>query len=59
MLKKMVQLEGVSELSKSAQKDIQGKGNGLIACYCPDGTVVVTHDDSCAAVIDHYCLLDS
>lgn len=59
MLKKILSLKGADALSKEAQKEIKGKGGYILACYCPDGTVVVAHADSCDAVIDHFCDLEA
>ena len=59
MLKNILNLEGAEELTKSAQKEIKGSGGDLIACHCPDGSLVVGHADNCQSLIDHFCALDS
>lgn len=59
MLKNILNLEGAEELTKSAQKEIKGKGGDLLACLCPDGTRIITHGDSCDQVIAQFCALDS
>lgn len=59
MLKKILSLKGADALSKEAQKEIKGQGGGIIACYCPDGTLVVSHSDSCDDAINHFCALEA
>jgi hypothetical protein len=59
MLKNILNLEGAQELSKKEQKLINGKGGDILACRCPNGTVVVGHADSCSTLINLLCELDS
>lgn len=60
MLKNMLTLEGVTELSKTTQKEIKGQGdNDVLACHCPDGSLVIAHGDSCAVVISQFCAQDA
>jgi hypothetical protein len=59
MLKNILKLEGAQQLSKSEQKAVKGKGGELMACRCPNGTLVVGHADDCSSLINHFCELDS
>ena len=59
MLKEILKLEGVTEVSKLAQKSIIASGTPLLACKCPDGSLVIGHGITCATVINQFCLLDS
>lgn len=59
MLKNILKLEGAVELSRSAQKEIKGSGDDLIACRCPDGSLVIGHADDCQSLINQFCALDS
>ena len=59
MLKNILKLDGAQELSKEMQKSVKGMGGDIIACRCPDGSLVVGHGDDCSYLIDHFCLLDS
>lgn len=60
MLKNILNLEGVQEINKNEQKAIIGKGNfDILACRCPDGTIVVGHADNCGSLITILCELDS
>lgn len=59
MLKNILQLDGAQELSKEMQKTVTGKGGDLMACQCPDGSLVVGHANDCSYLINHFCLLDS
>lgn len=59
MLKNILNLAGTQELSKSEQKLINGKGGDILACLCPNGTVVVGHADNCSTLINILCELDS
>lgn len=58
MLKDILKLSGAKELSQKAQKSIVGGCDDLLACTCPDGTVVVAHGTTCKTVIDSFCLSD-
>lgn len=58
MVKNILNLQGVSTLSKNEQKEIKGKGGDLLACLCPDGTRVIAHGNSCDDVVAQFCALD-
>ena len=60
MLNNILNLEGAQQLSKGEQKLINGKGDSdILACRCPNGSVVVGHADNCATLINLLCELDS
>lgn len=60
MLKNILNLEGAQKLSRNEQKSINGKGDGaILACRCPNGSVVVGHADNCSTLINLLCELDS
>ncbi|MFC4818315.1 MULTISPECIES: hypothetical protein [unclassified Flavobacterium] len=59
MLKNILKLNGAQKLSNEMQKSIQGKGDDLMACICPDGQLVVTHGDSCQQIIAQFCAMDA
>ncbi len=58
MVKKILSLQGATELSRNEQKAITGKGNDLLACTCPDGSRVIAHGDKCQEVIAQFCAAD-
>nr|WP_294939330.1 hypothetical protein [uncultured Flavobacterium sp.] len=55
MLKNILQFEGAKELSKSEQKSITGKDGDILACRCPNGSLVVGHADNCTTLINLLC----
>jgi hypothetical protein len=59
MLKNILKLEGAVGLSKAEQKTIKGSGGDLLACRCPDGSLVVGHADTCDQLVSQFCALDS
>lgn len=60
MLKNILNLEGAQQLSRSEQKLINGKGGSdILACRCPNGSIVVGHADSCDTLVNLLCELDS
>ncbi len=58
MVKKILNLQGATKLSRNEQKEIIGKGGDLLACTCPDGSRVIAHGDSCEQVIAQFCAAD-
>ncbi|HKX85707.1 MAG TPA: hypothetical protein VJL37_03480 [Flavobacterium sp.] len=55
MLKNILQLDGAQELSNEMQKSITGQGGELMACRCPDGSLVVAHGDYCEQIVSQFC----
>lgn len=58
MLKNILNL-GAQQLTRNEQKAIKGKGGDLLACRCPDGTLVVGHADNCSTLVNQFCAQDS
>ncbi len=63
-MKKLKGLFGVEVLGANEQKNINGGGPGVEACYCPGtgvfaGIIHPGEGETCAAVIAESCLLDS
>lgn len=63
-MKKLKNLIGIEILSASEKKNINGGGPGPEACYCPGtnilaGIIHPNEGETCAAVIDQNCPLDS
>jgi hypothetical protein len=62
-MKKLKGLIGVEVLGVNEQKNINGGGPGIEACYCPGtgifaGIIHPAEGETCASVIEESCLLD-